>query len=271
MTREHVLEYHAATLALIGREPVFSAEAQMTLDQMELRFGLKLPPSVREWYSLINAVATLAKYSNHDAPVQLADLGGMQSYHDLETRISGEFDVLATGYLPILVENQAVCTWAIDLTTEAEDPPVVLAGYDVMPTTIWLPCADTFSRFVYTRVWDAKGMYLSRFLQTSIATMPVTSSILDYLEQQLTRGTSNLFMPEVQAHRFGRSSQGMLLLESVEGDLQPRTSRFAPHWNPHFDCHIWADTAEEMEALLDIVSECPVLSEVGFEDPRIDL
>ena len=270
MLQDHTLRYHAATLALIDEELAFSAAAQKTLDQLERLHGITLPASVREWYSLDNAVAILAKYSNRDAPVQLTDLGGMQSYHDLQVRISGEFDIVATGYLPVLVENQAVCTWALDLTTEAEDPPVVLADYNVTPTTMWIPCTDTFSRFVYTRVWDAMGTFFTRFLQTSIATMPVTSNMLDCLEQQLTRGTTNMFMPEVQAHRFGRSSQGMLLLESVEGNTQPRTSLFAPQWLPHFDCHIWADSEEEMELLLQIVSECPILRDVQFEDPRMD-
>jgi hypothetical protein len=46
------LEYHRATLDFLARKPAFSRAAVKRIDAAEKKTGLRLPPAVREWYSL---------------------------------------------------------------------------------------------------------------------------------------------------------------------------------------------------------------------------
>lgn len=270
MPQDQTLRYHAATLDLINEGPVFSDDAKTTLDQLERQRGFRLPASVREWYTLSDSVSILEKYSNEDYPTPLTDLGRTNRYWDKETARYYELDMVTTGYIPILVENQAVCTWAIDLTTGAEDPPVVLAEEAINPSTTWKPCTATFSEFIFTRVWDAKGMYFTRYWQMGDEEMPVTPDMLDFIGLRFAPGLTNRFFPEVRAHRFGRASQGMLLRELIVSDQELDGIVSAPRWQPWLGFHIWADSFDEMVPLLQMVRECPVLRDVTLLGPRIE-
>ena len=53
------LPYHQKVFDLLKRTPTFDPDAEAKLRAVEDAYGLILPPSVREWYSLNEAISIL--------------------------------------------------------------------------------------------------------------------------------------------------------------------------------------------------------------------
>src|SRR5262245_45312296 len=66
------LQYHTWTFRLLGREPRVSADAVRTIEQWEAQPGIKLPASVREWYSLEGIEEVLAAVWPENRVIPLA-------------------------------------------------------------------------------------------------------------------------------------------------------------------------------------------------------
>jgi len=152
------LRYHQATLDLLQASPLVSPTAVEALNHLNGQLTMPLPTSVREWYSLQQATAWLAEYSNDDDPIPVEQLSAVESSGegrpvDQQARAQPEL-------IPILHENQDVWTWALQLNG-TEDPPVVVALQQPSPEAHWHwePYAVTFSCFVYTRVWDHQASF----------------------------------------------------------------------------------------------------------------
>jgi hypothetical protein len=77
------LVYHQQTVSILDPTPLVSSEALAALDERERALGIRIPTSVREWYSLEGAVTLLATYRNDDHPVRLEELGEPDVDHKL--------------------------------------------------------------------------------------------------------------------------------------------------------------------------------------------
>src|SRR5262249_45215197 len=131
--------------------PQFSQSAAQAVEEREKQLGIVFPGSVREWYSLEDAVGVLGGYSNDDWSVEISKLGEpVDNWYN-----RGPRDFLSENLLVFLHENQGVCNWAVSLTGDA-DPPVMVEESTV-PGAQWLPCSDSFSTFVWCQVWDHSG------------------------------------------------------------------------------------------------------------------
>src|SRR4051812_13188258 len=125
--------FHGRTFELLSSRPKASTTALGELEATERRLNLRLPPSVREWYSYQAALSILAEHSNDDPPIPVWEFAPVESP--------------AGRLIPIRHENQGVCTWAI-LLDGSEDPPVLV---DVdSDGKVWQPLAREFSTYVYT-------------------------------------------------------------------------------------------------------------------------
>jgi hypothetical protein len=136
------MSFHSATFELLGHELRPNSAALAEIEQAERRVGFRLPASIREWYGCDEAISVLAKYSNQDPPIPLSDFAPIEwQLHRL---------------LPFRYENQGVCTWAIALDG-TDDPPVYVevdsAGRE------WNPHAPSFSKYIYSSVWDYKLVF----------------------------------------------------------------------------------------------------------------
>lgn len=211
MDNQQQFMYHQATLDLINEQLLVSEEAVGILDRLQRKRNLLLPASVRAWYSLQRAVVLLEKYSNADRAVHLEQLGGVDRYWSAGRW--QEIDLVEKGLLPILVENQGVCTWAIQLNG-TDDPSVVVSFEDTMPFAKWEPYADTFSTFVYARVWDYQGL-LSDYLLFA-AEPRLSSDDFQFLRARFTEGPQTYTYPTVFTYRFSRGSQRILLWEGED-------------------------------------------------------
>lgn len=103
--------FHSATFELLGTRPRTTTAALGEIESAEQRLGVRLPPSVREWYSLESALSVLSEHSNDDPLIPVRDFALTDS--------------TAGRLIPIRWENQGVCTWAI-LLDGSDDPPVLV-------------------------------------------------------------------------------------------------------------------------------------------------
>jgi len=146
------LKYHQKTFELLNLQPRFSQEAGLRLESLKTEKGFAVPASISEWYSLENAIEILSQHSNDDHFIKVEDFGKLSYANE---------DLLAEGLLLFMIENQAVCEWAIKLNN-SDDPPVFARDVDAKK---WGLCAETFSTFVWTLAFDwshfrQKGSYL---------------------------------------------------------------------------------------------------------------
>src|SRR5262249_35292861 len=167
------ISYHQSVFDLLDLQPSESATAREMIEVCEAHCGWRLPEAVRQWY-LIDQVVPLQRvdnfhgfpeneenhlwydYSNMDHPEPL-DMVLQRFASELQAYRPGS----DTNRVRILVENQAVCSWFVQLDG-SDDPPVVVdESYDYRPNhpdgsrvLEWVKVADYFSEFVFDWVAD---------------------------------------------------------------------------------------------------------------------
>src|SRR5215510_4271655 len=132
------MSYNAKTIGML-RKPVPEGNEQ-SIVLAERRLGIRLPESVREWYSEIDGRDVLSKYSNDDwslAPSEFLC-----------------FEVCGKELVKVLIENQGVCWWGFELNG-SDDPPVHV-NLDPPPDNL-IQYSAAFSEFTYVRVFDFDG------------------------------------------------------------------------------------------------------------------
>jgi hypothetical protein len=236
------LRYHQATLDLLQAAPLVSPTAVEAINHLQNRLRVPLPASVREWYSLRAATAWLAEYSNDDYPIPVEQFTAVESSR--EGRSADKQARAQPELMPILHENQYVWMWALQLTG-TEDPPVVVALQQSGPWTHWHwePYADTFSTFVYTRVWDYQGLFSGHALWGDTR---CTAEELRFLQAHFIEEPHTVTYPTQITYRFAQGSERVLLWYDEAG----RTS-----WT------LSAASEDALEHLLDTIGSCGALAE----------
>jgi hypothetical protein len=146
------LSYHQNTFDLLNRRLAVSPKLLRQIERREQKAGQGLPTSLRQWYSLTEAIPVLLQYSNQDRPVGLGEvLTGFFRAARAQTPESQR-------YVLVMNENQGCCCWFVQVNG-ADDPPVVMGDYrekNGEPTrdVEGNPCAATFSEFVFQWVWQ---------------------------------------------------------------------------------------------------------------------
>ncbi|KAB1978550.1 hypothetical protein F8144_39675 [Streptomyces triticiradicis] len=257
------MDYMATALTLAGARADHSEAAVARLDALAARHGRALPQSVRHWYSLADATAILEPERRADHVYPVDDLGQPEAYYwptddegwpeGLEEQEEREFDPMAHGLLPFLQENQGVYCLAVQLDG-SEDPPVLLSWDGVQPGT-WTAHADTFSQWVYTRVWDFALHRGASMLEATAER--VTAAELEALEQVLEVRPATRSDREEQRRFAGPRDEQRLLLLSPWGGTGG--------WS----VYLWASTAELLVELVHTVRPVLALGEVhaGSHEP----
>lgn len=137
--------FHKGTLQLLSRQYERDTAAVRGLEERAFALGVALPASFLEWYGMRDGVALLSGGGGADDPVEIERLGV-----PIEWRWPKKRDLVKEGLLLFMVENQAVCIWALQL--DAGDDPPVLVARD--PELEWRPYAPCFSTFIECQMWD---------------------------------------------------------------------------------------------------------------------
>ena len=187
--------FHSAVFEMLGARPERSERANLELDDAERRIGLRLPASVREWYSCKKALAILAEHSNADPPIPIREFTTCDS-------------ALGT-LLPIRRENQGVCYWAVRI--DGSDDPAVVVDVD---SNGWIPCADRFSKYVYACVWDYRAVLHQPGL-VQAQNRPLGPEVLQILRACFVEQPETYGWPGC-THRFAGDRGGILIWESLD-------------------------------------------------------
>jgi hypothetical protein len=214
------LVYHRPTVSILDAPPLVSPEALEAMDRRERALGIRIPASVREWYSLDEAVMLLATYSNDDHPVRLEELGepdwewaAFQETISLQATDSNDVypdrwdeweepewqrAAFAGDPLVVMYENQAVCRWAVPL--EEADDPVVLVQHDGMSG--WRMTSHRFSSFVYSYVWNYRLIHYAACILIA-ESEPLTTASLAFLRDHFIEAQTTREWPGYDMGQYG--------------------------------------------------------------------
>jgi hypothetical protein len=186
-----VTTYHSKSIAILGRKPKESSTALAQIDDAERRLGIRLPPSVRQWYAYKDAIQVLASHSNDDRPIPL---------HKFELEQWNSNRLLAFKH-----ENQGVCVWSI-LLDESDDPPV----YVNVDDNGWNLQADTFSDYVYSCIWDYAVVF-ARPALVQAQNDPVSDDAINTLAAEFAEQLRTYGWPGCTQYRFAGSREAILI------------------------------------------------------------
>ena len=237
MERDSILTYHQATFDLIGEKPVTSSKAIEAIARFEHIKGLSLLASVKEWYTLASAQNILSRYPPAGAIRGAEQLGGPESYWF--NGVFHEIDLLKQGLLLIMAEIQNICFWAIQLNGE-DDPPVVVSK-ELKPFATWHLCAETFSVFVYTCVWDS--LVINPEDQMFGWKESLLPTELDFLHERFEEGPRTYTFPGAVNYRLFSGNQRILI----------QVSERQASW------YFAADSDEALKRLVEQVLQCETL------------
>lgn len=181
---------HERTLRLLGIKANSNGNMER-IKKTESRLGVNLPSVFKEWYSLSESDEILRKYSNDDQPIPCEQF--KLSMHDGKQLV------------PFKIENQSVCTWAIDINS-GQDPDVLVAVD--CDEKLWV-YVQSFSNYVYSCVWD-----YAICMGNSIVVM--SNNIKFSAESKAA--LESMFEPEITTHgwpgdnQFRYSGQGVQIL-----------------------------------------------------------
>jgi hypothetical protein len=139
------LEYHQATLDFVGRTPAFSRAAVKRIDAAEKKTGLRLPPAVREWYSLTgcDTIILIPPY-----PVELAPLRDLLKNLDVaqDSTMSFSPNDLA---LPLQIGDVEGTGFRFWVSLDGSDDPRVIEADRGQ-----IIAAEHFSEFLFGLAWE---------------------------------------------------------------------------------------------------------------------
>jgi len=194
--------YHQQTLDLLDQTLI--EDHSQTLAQWAQQQHLAVPASVEQWYGLPTGVDILRRHSNDD--------------HVFEPQ---DFQLVRYQDFPIIVfmlETQSCCRWGIWLTG-SNDPPVLIQ--DLTKPADWEICAERFSLFTYTQVFDWQYV-LAEVEETGnedrwwTRAAPPQETMLAHLRTFYTPEPSTWTYPELSVQRFSRGQQRIII--STAGD-----------------------------------------------------
>ena len=196
------LKYHRDAASLLAKAPLFSQSAADAIQRRERELRVSFPASVREWYSLDRAVEILRRFSNDDQPIPISRLGEpFANWYG-----GGRRDFVSQGLLLFLCENQGVCNWAVKL--DGAPDPSVLVEVDTAPDAVWLPCAESFSAFIWCQIWDHPQ---DGWLAVSAQETDLSPTDLDLVRSRLQQLPTTHGWPGESNYRF-QNRHGRVLI-----------------------------------------------------------
>jgi len=200
------LKYHQNTFNLLSLKPIVSEELLKLLNDVEHQYSISIPPSIREWYSMIEAMNILKTSIFGDVPHP------PQEWHN-----EGQFwwgnrlchDLLSEGFLLVLSENQGVCHWAVKL--DGSDDPPVFIEIDSIDNFVWQLYSNSFSEFIYDIVW--KFVKKPEQIKLIAYTPTLTQADLSTLNQYFKKRPTLIYPRNEKIYRFLGDAQSVEIRE----------------------------------------------------------
>jgi hypothetical protein len=138
-----LLNYHQKSIELLGVTTRISQSQVTLIDSFEAKYRVKIPASLREWYSIENSVNLFEEILRPHTGIELKE----------SPRIQANYGYLINDTDPFLIaiENQAVWFMAIK-SNEGDNPPVYMRYNE--PDESWVLHANSFSDWINALSWD---------------------------------------------------------------------------------------------------------------------
>lgn len=161
-----------------------------------------------------------------DHPVLPGELGAVvRDWHG-----TGPQDLVATGLLVFLVRT-SMSPVAVRLDG-ADDPEVLVRVVDATPDRGWRRCADRFSTFIYTHVWEWGGGFWGDECSLQAQDRALDQTDLALLRCRLIEGPRTHGWPGRTTYRFSDGNAPFLIWDDEERQadwmLWPRPRRSSP-------------------------------------------
>jgi hypothetical protein len=152
--REYLLGWTG--LNLHNRHANFSSENIDSLDNLEKQYSVKLPQSVREWYSLDIAPEIMSVHGNGYPPLyEPIEKIGPLSERDFAWRFSPRDDLWYFLISEYIDQGGQEILFQVGTT---DDPPVFALHGDE-----YIELASKFSEFIYRHFWVWHARYVFRY------------------------------------------------------------------------------------------------------------
>jgi hypothetical protein len=198
--------FHQQTLHRLGLRYVPDAIRAAALEERAAALGVAVPASFAEWYAMRDGIELLRRNSNTDHPVAIERLG-----QPLEWRWDEVHDLVREeGLLLFMIENQAVCIWALRLRG-GDDPPVVVARD---PDLEWRACAERFSTFIACQVWDHREVFADHRIVLAAQESPLDATDLAFLRSRFSENPTTHGWPGDNQYRFERGDSRVLIWDA---------------------------------------------------------
>jgi hypothetical protein len=195
------LKYHQKTFDSLNQQPQLSQESLLKLESVPREQGVTIPASIKEWYSLENAIEILGQNSNDDYFVSVNDFGNYLEEGPFVERL-----------LVFEVENQAVCKWAIKLDN-SDDPPVFAR---IVDSDTWELCAENFSTYVWTLVFDWSRIRPKNGYFLLAQARPFTQNDLSELQRNFQEEHRTYCFPGKINYRFSLGDKRILIWSNLD-------------------------------------------------------
>ncbi len=236
------LIYHHEAVALLRERPEFSAKAAEQLANREGELGIVFPESVREWYSLEDAVGLLRQ---RDDLVAVEQLGKpFPNWYS-----GGPRNFVAQRLVVFMHENQGVCNWAFRL--DGNPDPEVIVEVDTAPDDQWLRCADRFSTFVFCQIWDRCHAWPLEVGGVAVEAqeLVLAEADLQFLKAKFVQRPSTYGWPGQTNYRFETQNGGILIWEGKD----------------QTDWFVWTPTPASLRSLLSRIWHCRKLADSLYD------
>jgi hypothetical protein len=174
------LSYHRDTFELLGRQPIVSKSAQRLLKEWEKDHPNWLPASVREWFTLDEAVPLLGEGPS---------VGDLLRQQETIATQAAQRKLLCFGCL-----HQGVTLFHLELD-DTDDPFVITIDCGRELTE---PPPERFSAFVFSSLWPGLSGDRYSLVANDRAFGPME---LDYLLENFTEGPRSGYRNGAEWHR----------------------------------------------------------------------
>jgi len=204
--------FHQEALERLSVQYAADPAALRALNERAAELDIRLPAAFVEWYGMRDGVALLRSNSNCDDPIEIHRLG-----EQVPWRWPEKHDWVREGLLLFMVENQAVCVWAVRLDA-GDDPPVVVARD---PDLEWRPCAASFSTFIGCQVWDHVEIWAEaepggRGLLLQAQDVPLRTDDLRFVRDHFEEKPATHGWPGENQYRFQRGDARLLIWDGED-------------------------------------------------------
>lgn len=145
------LKYHHEIFDLLEIETIIDSNRFQILNQLESKYDIIIPDSVKEYFIIGNLIEVLKEYNIFDNIVEFDNFAAAETFEGL---LAEDLSLMKQRkVIPLFSERNKEWTWFLNLKAELDDPKVLL--HSTMFPDMLASHPHKFSKQLYLNVWDS--------------------------------------------------------------------------------------------------------------------